>query len=122
MITLVIIGILSSIAVPQYQSYVQRSHRSEGFVELLDIMRAQENYFSNSYTYTTDLTHLGLLTTPHITTNQKYSITASACSGNLDFTQCIALTATPLGSQISDGSITLDSRGNKTHNGTANWN
>jgi type IV pilus assembly protein PilE len=121
MITVVIVGILSSIAIPQYQSYLLKSYRSEGMTELLDIMRSQENYFSNSYTYTIDFTHLGRATTPYITTSGKYSISAATCSGSLDLTQCVFLTASPLGSQISDGPLTLDSQGNKTRNGVNRW-
>lgn len=121
MISVAIIGILSGIAIPQYQDYVIRTYRSEGMTQLLDIMRSQENYYSNSYTYASDLAELAGMSTVYITPNKRYSITAGACMGGLDLTQCVKLTAVALDGQISDGALTLDSRGNKTHKGVNGW-
>jgi type IV pilus assembly protein PilE len=88
--------------------------------ELLDIMRSQENYFSNSYTYTSDLAQLVGLTTVYITSNNRYSITADKC-GVLDLTECVELTAEPINGQQGDGDLTLNSRGVKTHKGDPGW-
>jgi type IV pilus assembly protein PilE len=114
-----IIGILASIAVPSYNRSVAKSARGEGMTEILDIMRAQENFFANAFTYTTDLTDLNFVS-PHITSNGRYSIAASACAG-LALTQCVQLTATPLAGQVIDGNLILDSRGTRSHNGNAGW-
>ncbi|MFT7109703.1 MAG: type IV pilus assembly protein PilE [Psychrobacter glaciei] len=119
MVVVAIIGILASIAVPSYNRSVAKSARGEGMTEILDIMRAQENFFANAFTYTTDLTDLNFVS-PHITSNGRYSIAASACAG-LALTQCVQLTATPLAGQVIDGNLILDSRGTRSHNGNAGW-
>lgn len=51
MIVLVIIGILTSVAYPNYTGFVIKSRRIEAQIALLDIMQKQERYYSahNSY-------------------------------------------------------------------------
>ncbi|MGQ3890909.1 type IV pilin protein [Legionella sp. CNM-4043-24] len=51
MITLVIIGILTSIAVPSYKDYIVRSRRSDGKAALLDLASQMERYYSERNTY-----------------------------------------------------------------------
>jgi len=119
-VVVAIIGIIASIAIPSYQNNVQKSARSEGMSETLDLMRAQENFFANNYNYTTNLTELNF-NDPHVTANGRYEITAGACTGGLDLTQCILLTATAIGGQVEDGDLTLDSQGNRTHKNNTSW-
>ena len=119
-IAVTIIGIIASIAIPSYQRNVVKTGQAEGKSELLDVMRSQENYFANNFTYTTDLTHLNY-NSVHTTSGDRYSITASTCSGGLDLTQCVLLTAVGIGSQVSDGNLTLNSQGSRTHNGVNGW-
>jgi type IV pilus assembly protein PilE len=120
MITITIIGIIMGIAVPSYQENVMKSARGEGMSESLDIMRSQENYFANNFTYTTDLTALNH-SDPHVTASNRYEISASACSGGLALTQCVLLTAEAIGGQVDDGDLTLDSQGNRTHGSENSW-
>ena len=119
MIVLVIIGILASVAIPAYQDNVMRSSRGDGMTALLDIMRAQENFFANEFTYTTNLTNLNYDASQK-SASGKYAITASAC-GSDPLTECIRLTATARLGQGADGNLTLDSRGNRTHKGNTGW-
>jgi len=120
MVVLAIISILAAVVVPSYQSQVQRSVRGDGMSTLLDMMRAQENFFANDYTYTTDLTELNY-TDPFVTDGGDYRITASQCDDGSALTACVKLTATALRNQASDGNLTIDSRGNKTHDGNTKW-
>lgn len=119
MIVVVIIGIIASIAVPTYQNNVLRSSRGDGMTALLDIMRAQENFFANEYTYTTNLTQLNY-NAAQASSSGKYIITARQC-GNDSLEVCVMLVATAQGGQAIDGNLTLDSRGNRTHNGAVGW-
>ena len=62
MITLAIAAILASIAIPAYNSYILKSHRTEAKSALLDMASMEERYFStqNSYSQlTTDLGYSG---------------------------------------------------------------
>jgi len=120
-VVMAIIGIITTIAIPSYQRNVLKSARGEGMTDLLDIMRSQENFFANSYTYTDDLRNLGFTSNPANTSNGNYSVIATECSGTLDLTQCVLLIASPLGSQIDDGPLTLNSRGARSHDGSNGW-
>ena len=119
MIVLVIIGILAGFAVPSYQDSVMRGSRGEGMTAMLDIMRAQEDYFANNYTYTTTLTDLNYSATV-ITDSERYSITASQCTGEA-LTACVELKAVAQNGQQSDGNLILDSIGNRSRNGVSGW-
>jgi type IV pilus assembly protein PilE len=120
MVVIAIIGIITAIAVPSYQDRVARSIRGEATTDLVDVMRSQEDYFANEYTYTTDLTDMNY-TVPHTTANNYYSITAAQCPGGLALTQCVRLTATAINQQATDGDFTLDSGGNRTFRNVAGW-
>ncbi|HET8701799.1 MAG TPA: type IV pilin protein, partial [Nitrococcus sp.] len=60
MITIAIVAIIATIAYPSYTSHVMKAHRSTGQSKLLEIMQAEERYFTAHDTYTTGLkTDLG---------------------------------------------------------------
>jgi len=51
MITITIIGILSSIAVPYYFDYVTRTYRSDAYKALVRMAGLQERYYLQNHTY-----------------------------------------------------------------------
>ena len=120
MIVVAIIGILFTIAVPQYNDYVLRSNRTEAFTLLNDIMLAQERFFAENRAYTTDLTTMGYAAAVP-TINNNYLITASATAADCapsNAGTCILLTAAPQGNQANDengnaGVLTYDNVGQK---------
>ncbi len=121
MVTLAIMGIIASIAIPAYEDNVKNtSRKTDGMPALLDIMRAQENYFANEFTYTTDLTKLNY-SDPEITESKRYSIEAYSCGTDIPLTTCVKLKATGINGQASDGYLELDSIGNRNINGTDGW-
>ncbi|MFY0700777.1 MAG: prepilin-type N-terminal cleavage/methylation domain-containing protein [Bermanella sp.] len=120
MVVVTIIGILASIGYPAYQDNVIRASRGDGMAALLDIMRAQENFFANEFTYTEDLSDLNY-DASHKTASGKYVITASECASDIPLTQCIRLIATAQAGQAQDGNLTFDSQGNKTHGSKNSW-
>ncbi len=113
LIVVAIIGILSAIAYPSYQSSVMKSHRSEGMELLFQVMEAQENYYSDNLTYVDNLMTLGYSADPVVSTSAYYEVSADACGGS-SIGRCVILTATATGSQASDGNLTLNSRGERT--------
>ena len=112
MIAAAIIAILAAIAYPSYQNQTQRSRRADGQAMLLEILQAQERYYTANMSYVTDLTLLGYAN-PTPSNEGYYNISAAACSGTT-IDDCVELTATALGSQIDDGNLTYSSRGLKT--------
>lgn len=124
MITVAIVAILASIAYPSYTRHVMKAHRGTGQSKLLEIMQAQERYFTIHSTYTTALkTDLGYEKDPVPSDGDWYTVAATPCSKTTPLSQCVLLTATPQNSQTSDttcGNLTLSSRGEKAISGTGN--
>ena len=111
---LAIMGILAAIVLPGFSDYMRDARRNDGITFLLEIMHRQERYFTEELTYTTDLTDLGYATAAAIVSeNTFYNVTASLCAG-IVLARCVLLTATPVGVQTGDVTLTLDSRGQRT--------
>lgn len=119
MMVVAIISIIASIAIPAYQRNIQKSSHDNAMNELLDIMRAQENYFANNFSYTDDLSDINY-SNPHTVESDKYRISAGTCADGSAITSCVLLTATPINGQPR-GAMTLNSRGEKTQNGSSGW-
>src|SRR5437763_2903936 len=58
MVVVAIVAILASLAVGSYRRYVLRANRTDATSALLRIQVAQEKYFLQNNTYTTDVTDL----------------------------------------------------------------
>lgn len=105
MIVVVVVAILASIAIPNYRSYVLRSHRVEAKTALLQLAAAQEKFYlqSNTYAANSALTTappagLGLQAT---TKNGWYTITIDNATA-----ATFSATATAAGSQTADSDCT----------------
>lgn len=119
-IVVVIVGVLAAVALPSYESSLQKGRRSDAKAALLDVANRQEGYMMDNNTYTADLTDLGFDTNPHISEEEHYSLTAAACA-TAGIDRCYTLTAAVRSGspQESDGcgSLILDSNGEKTISG-----
>lgn len=60
LVVVLIIGILSAIAVPQYEFAVEKSRAAEPLAVLKSIREAQELYFMSNGRYATDLFELDI--------------------------------------------------------------
>ena len=116
MIVVVIVGILLAIALPAYQDYVLRSHRTDAHSSLLDIAARQERFVAQNNTYTTEIsaaTGLGIGSTT--SREGYYDLTVAACAAGT-IANCYLITATATGTQVNDTdclAITYDSTGVK---------
>jgi type IV pilus assembly protein PilE len=129
MIVVAIIGILVSVVMPGYRHYVLESQRTDTQGKMLQMVELQERFFVDNFSYTTVLDNnpapgLGYATDPVIISysgTPAFSITASTCADATiyadipDISRCFLLTATPLGDQVNDGGLIIDSRGRKIH-------
>jgi type IV pilus assembly protein PilA len=90
MIVIAIIGILAAIAIPQFTAYRQRGFNASMQADLRNAATAQEAFYTDSQTYTTETSLLaprGYTPSPSVTITigtgsaTSYSMTASHTSG-----------------------------------------
>lgn len=113
MIVVAIVAILMAIAIPSYQKYILRGHRTDATRALQDLASREENYYFSNSTYPASFNSLGATNT---TLSGFYLITIPASSATN-----YKITATPLNNQLKDttcGALSLDHAGNQTVSGT----
>jgi type IV pilus assembly protein PilE len=95
MITVVIVAILATIAVPSYRQYTIRAHRTEAKTALMRLQAKQESYYLQNNKYAAALASVGFSTgksengvyTLSLTTaadGQSYTASATPTSGGGD--------------------------------------
>jgi type IV pilus assembly protein PilE len=117
MVVVAIIGIISAIAFPSYNSYMKKSRRADAKVGLSKLADKQERYYLQQNTYATSTATLGLAN-PVVSDEGYYNITVSAGAGTAGFT----LSAAAVGVQTADTTtgagdcttMTLSSTGART--------
>jgi len=125
MITVVIVGILAAVAIPNYQNYVVKGNRAAAQAFMMDVASREKQYLLDARTYAPNLAALYNVATDAAATPADVSkhYTVAICI-NLDSSQCTTadtppyfkITATPPTSsqQAADGELTLDSSGEKS--------
>ena len=134
MITVVIIGILASIAYPAYQNSVTQSRRADAQGALMQLNNAMERVFTQNNTYmplvagvaTAPTLGTGAATPPHIFANQApldgatkyYTLSIPNIAANT-----FTLRATPIAgtAQAADGNLELDHTGAKRWGALSSW-
>lgn len=126
MITVMIVGILAAIAIPQYQQFVTKSRRAEAKAGLARVQGALERYFTVNNTYTVDPSALKLpkcadAKTPSGDTcdSTNYIITIGVPDGG-SISTAFQLTASPVAGRQDAvcGNFTVDNLNVKTSTGT----
>ncbi len=124
MIVVVVVGILIAIALPSYESSLQKGRRADAKSALLRVASRQEQYMLDRGTYVDDMVELGFAADPMVSEEGHYQVVATDCNGGTgDLDRCYLLTATPrVGSpQVKDArctSFVLNSNGAKTATGS----
>ena len=122
MIVLVVIAVLAAVALPSYQTYVIRAKRTQAQQVLQDIANREEQFRLDARTYTSTMTgsnSLNFVIPADVTPN--YTITVAVNTGNYCDASAVVvpsyvITAAPVSgsTQAGDGTMCLDSNGNKT--------
>lgn len=111
MITVAIIGILAAIAYPSYASYIIKGNRTAAKAQMLDIANRQQQFMLANRAYATRamLTTSGYALPTEVSTKYSYSISLGTGA-----VPAYLITFTAIGSQASDGDLTINSEGVKT--------
>lgn len=113
MIVIVIIGVLASIAYPNYRDYLARAKRSEAKAALLQIATNQERWYLNNNTYTEDMTVLGFDSDPFITDSGAYSVEIDAGADGNNFSATATFLLPDEKEKAKCETFTIDGRGAK---------
>lgn len=115
MIVVAVLGILASIAVPQYQQYVRQSVRTQAQGCVAQIAQALERRYATALSYTGAMPANACTTEGGL--NSRYAITAVIAA------RTYTITATPSGDQAYDacGTMSLNNQGAKTAGKTGCW-
>jgi len=122
LITIAIVGILTSIAYPSYTQYVIQSNRAEPQRELLELANLMEQHFIDHRTYTNDLSLLGRSASSYTTESGNYTMSATIAGGGNTYS--INATVVSGSSQASDSeclSMSVDETGKKTATNASCW-
>ena len=111
MITVAIIGILASVALPAYTQYIIRSNRSAAQAQMMDIANRQQQFLlvNRAYASKTTLEASGYALPASVSAKYGYTITLG--TGTVP---TFTITFTPSGTQATDGNLTLAHDGTKT--------
>jgi type IV pilus assembly protein PilE len=83
MIVVVILGIMATLAYPNYRDFVSRAKRTEAKSMLLQVSTMQERFYLQNNSYTQDLTALGFANTPNqVSDSGSYQLTVTAADAN----------------------------------------
>lgn len=94
MITIAIVAIIATIAIPSFNSYLLKSHRADAFSTILSIQMAEERYRSNNTSYGTLARVWSGVTA---TEGGRYTMSISNVGAG-----SYTITATAVGGQASD--------------------
>ena len=113
MIVLVLLGILTIIAYPNYRDMAARATRNEAKAALLQIAAQQERWYLNNNTYTTQMTNLGYdVDTNFITDSGSYEVNVTfADTNNFSATAVYQQSDAEAGKCLT---FRLDGRGERT--------
>ena len=114
LVALVVIGVLTAIAMPMYQSQAMASKRANGTAALQDAASREEQFFLDNKSYTTTI-GAGGLGVSATTEGGHYVLSVDAPAASCLVTQCYVLRATPQNAQAADpcGALTISSDGER---------
>jgi type IV pilus assembly protein PilE len=127
MIVVAIIGILASIALPSYQSYIRKGKRAEGRAALTELLLQQERYMTQNSSYFAFTNASGVTNPASIpfksyagesASSTSYYLSAAACT-SLTIKDCVTVTATPLFADTEAGNLSISSSGTKSCTGAS---
>ena len=111
LITVSIVAILASVALPAYNNTLVRANRAAAQAYLLDLANREEQYLLDARTYTITVNDL---LAPPATVSSNYTVTIAVPSGST-IANAYKITAAPVATSIqkNDGNLTINQDGLK---------
>ncbi|MET0983015.1 MAG: type IV pilin protein [Telluria sp.] len=109
LVVVAIVGVLSAAAYPAYGRYLLKNNRAAAQVHLMELAQAQSQYMADSRSYAASVTALGMSTPAAV--SAKYTIGIRLEDGP---PAAFTITATPVGAQLADGALSINSAGTRT--------
>jgi type IV pilus assembly protein PilE len=114
-VVVAIIAILAAVAIPSYQRYTQRSNRAAAQAFMADVVNKEQLYLQTARQFGT-LTDLGITIPSQVA--KFYAVTVATVPGP---PPGFTVTATPSGTQASDGWLAIDQDSTKTSQYPNKW-
>ncbi len=117
MVTVVIVSVLASIAIPAYTAQVRRSRRTEARTALLDLAGREERFLATNNRYSSTAAELGYPALGVAVASGYYSLDVVVVAGGVATVPTFTATAAPIAGQGQDkdsdcqGGFTLTSTG-----------
>ena len=109
MVVVLIVAVLAGIAIPAYTGYLQRARRADAKTALEQVRASQEMWRAEKGIYSSNETELkNTMGAPKISISAYYTWAFTATGDKAWKAQ-----ATALGSQTTDGNLTIDQDGTK---------
>lgn len=115
MITIALVGILTTVAVTTYQSSIRKGNRRAAQAVMMDVNTVQQQFFMANRRYATSLTELGYSLPIEVDANYSFSVTSGQVL-NSDCTVLVSatvpgfvVTATAKTGRQVDGDLQLSS-------------
>ncbi len=122
MIVVVIVAILGMIAYPAYEDHLRKGRRSAAQNFLADMATRQQQYLLDARQYAVGAGAVAALSMSVPTeVSNFYTVTINPAAPTLPPSYTLVATPLPGSRQAPDGTLTLDSTGNKTRNGQPGW-
>lgn len=118
MIALVIVGILASVAMPSYQSYMRKGRRADVQQFMLNLSQLNQRYFMDNRAYTSTV---ATLASPPSNISSYYTVTITVDNGP---PPTFSISAAPVGGSVQAGdtcgTLTLTSANVKSSSSGSN--
>ncbi len=116
LVVVVVVAILTAIAVPSYNGFIERGRRAEGRATLEQAAQMLERLYTRTNSYSVTLADAGI---PATSTSGRYTISVAAMAGDVIATSYV-ITATPKDwVDAHCGSLTLNSVGQRGSTGSS---
>lgn len=113
LVTIAILGIVSTFGFSHYANSVRKAHLTDGRSMILEILQEQERRRTMQGTYTTTLSQVGATKTgdTYYSSDGFFTIGARQCASGAPLTECVEIYATPVNSSTGDTTLVADSLG-----------